>query len=138
MKITITHIDTACIIIDINGFRIMTDPVLDSAGSLYHFGYGSVSRKLNNPAISADNIGPIDLVLLSHHQHQDNFDNAGKAFTKQVPLVISTTKAVKKLSNAVGLEPWQTHELVNDRVPGLRITATPARHHPWWVYHASA
>jgi L-ascorbate metabolism protein UlaG (beta-lactamase superfamily) len=133
MKMTITHIDTACMIIDINGFRIMTDPVLDDPGKLYHFGYGSMSRKLNKPAIMADKVGHIDMVLLSHHQHQDNFDDKGKEFTKSVPLVISTVNAGKKLSNAIGLQPWQAYEVNTDKVPGLKITATPGKHHPWWL-----
>jgi L-ascorbate metabolism protein UlaG (beta-lactamase superfamily) len=29
MKVTITHIDTACVLININGFKILTDPTLD-------------------------------------------------------------------------------------------------------------
>jgi L-ascorbate metabolism protein UlaG (beta-lactamase superfamily) len=133
METIITHIDTACLIIDINGFRILTDPVLDDPGKLYHFGYGSMSRKLSKPAIMADKIGQIDMVLLSHHQHKDNFDDRGKEFTKSVPLVISTKNAAKRLSNAIGLEPWQAHEIKTDKVPGLKITATPGKHHPWWL-----
>ena len=44
MKVNITHIDTACILLEINGYRILTDPTLDSAGKLYHHGFGSISR----------------------------------------------------------------------------------------------
>jgi L-ascorbate metabolism protein UlaG (beta-lactamase superfamily) len=133
MNLFITHIDTACLILEINGYRIMTDPVLGRAGKLYHFGYGAMSRKLNNPAVNRKDIGSIDLVLLSHHQHQDNFDPQGQAFTRFVPLVISTKNAAKKLNNAVGLNPWQAIEVNTEKVPGLKITATPARHHPRWL-----
>jgi len=133
VNISVTHIDTACIILDINDYRILTDPVLGGAGKLHHFGYGAISRKISNPAFKVEEIGPIDLVLLSHHQHPDNFDVEGKRLTRNVPLVISTRKAAKKLSNAVGLDPWQTYEILTAKVPGLRITATPARHHPWWL-----
>ena len=31
MQVTITQIDTACMLIDINGFRIVTDPAFDAA-----------------------------------------------------------------------------------------------------------
>ncbi len=111
----------------------MTDPVLDKAGGRYHFGYGSISRKSSNPALTADEIGSIDLVLLSHHQHQDNFDRAGQAFTRQVPLVISTQQAARKLPNAIGLAPWEVVAIATAKVPGLCVTATPGRHHPAWL-----
>ena len=111
----------------------MTDPVLDNAGGRYHFGYGALSRKTADPALRADEIGPIDMVLLSHHQHQDNFDRSGQEFTRGVPLVISTPKAARALPNAVGLNPWETYAVATAKVPGLRITATPGRHHPAWL-----
>ncbi len=45
MNIKITHIDTACCLIEIGFFKILTDPVLDNAGKLYHHGYGAISKK---------------------------------------------------------------------------------------------
>ncbi len=133
MQISITHIDTACIILDINGFRIMTDPVLDKAGKLSHFGYGAFSRKSSNPALTKEEIGKIDLILLSHHQHKDNFDKAGKKFAKSVERIITTIQAAKTLKNGVGLNNWESITIETTKVPGLKITATPAQHHPWWV-----
>lgn len=133
MKVSITHVDTACIIIDINGFRILTDPVLDQPGEWYHFGYGSVSRKQSSPALSIDQLGNIDLVLLSHHQHQDNFDSAGRVFARTVPGVLTTIPGAKKLENGIGLNDWQVYEVNTGKVPGFKITAMPARHHPRWL-----
>lgn len=133
MKITITPIDTACVILNINGFRILTDPVLDKAGKLYHFGYGTLSRKTANPALTAEEIGAIDLVLLSHHQHTDNLDEAGKKFVQTVPLMITTKPGAKKYKHAIGLDDWQEHAVSTGKIPGLKITATPAQHHPWWL-----
>jgi L-ascorbate metabolism protein UlaG (beta-lactamase superfamily) len=133
MQISITHIDTACVILDINGYRIMTDPVLDKAGKLYHFGYGAFSRKSSNPALTKEQIGKIDLILLSHHQHKDNFDKAGKKFAKTVERVITTVPGAKTLKNGVGLNNWESIHIETSKIPGLKITATPAQHHPWWV-----
>jgi len=133
MQISITYIDTACIILDINGYRIMTDPVLDKAGKLYHFGYGAFSRKSSNPALTKEQIGKIDLILLSHHQHKDNFDKAGKKFAKSVERVITTVPGAKTLKNGVGLNNWESISIETPLVSGLKITATPAQHHPWWV-----
>lgn len=133
MKVTITHIDTACVILDINGFRIMTDPVLDPPGSLYHFGYGSFSKKKSSPALKPEQIGNIDLILLSHHQHKDNFDKAGKEFAKSVSQLLTTKAGARKLSNATGLTNWERIKIETPLVSGLKITATPAQHHPWWL-----
>ncbi len=135
MQVSITHIDTACVILDINGYRIMTDPVLDKAGKLYHFGYGAFSRKSSNPSLTKEQIGDIDLILLSHHQHKDNFDRAGKKFAKSIERVITTVSGAKTLKNGVGLNNWESISIEMSKVPGLKITATPAQHHPWWVPH---
>ena len=133
MGISITHIDTACIILDINGYRIMTDPVLDSPGKRYHFGYGIFSKKTSKPALNIEQIGKIDLILLSHHQHKDNFDKKGKEFAKNVSRIITTKPGAKTMSNAVGLDNWENIKIETSKVPGLKITATPAQHHPWWL-----
>jgi L-ascorbate metabolism protein UlaG (beta-lactamase superfamily) len=84
MTINITHIDTACVLLEINGYKILTDPTLDKAGKLYYHGSGTFSRKTGDPAITIDQLHNVDLVLLSHHQHKGNFDNNGKKFRKSV------------------------------------------------------
>lgn len=133
MELSITHIDTACLLISINGFRIMTDPTLDDSGGYYYHGSGSFSRKTDNPALSSKSMAPVDMVLLSHHQHKDNFDRRGKEFTATVPLVLSTVAASKAFPKINGLRDWETHRVNTPLVPGLRVTAVPAQHHPWWV-----
>ena len=95
MQVRVTHIDTACILLELNGYRILTDPVLDPAGSFYHFGWGTFSKKLKSPAMQPRDLGRIDLVLLSHDQHEDNLDHAGREFIKTVPRVLSTRPASK-------------------------------------------
>jgi L-ascorbate metabolism protein UlaG (beta-lactamase superfamily) len=66
---TITHLGTATIILEIGSLSLLTDPVLDSAGGKYSFGFGASSKKLTAPALSVESIGPIDAVLLSHNHH---------------------------------------------------------------------
>ena len=133
MYINITHIDTACILLEINGYKILTDPTLDNAGRLYYHGAGSFSRKTGNPAIMIDQLPKVDLILLSHHQHKDNFDYNGQKFAATVPLILSTTSAAKAIKGVTGLDVWQSYKIGTNKVPGLKITATPAQHHPWWV-----
>ncbi len=53
------------------------------------------SRKTGDPAITIDQLHNVDLVLLSHHQHKDNFDHNGKKFAQSVPLILSTKPAEK-------------------------------------------
>ena len=111
----------------------MTDPVLDSPGGWYHFGYGSFSRKKSQPALKPEQIGKIDLILLSHHQHKDNFDKAGREFAKTVPRILTTKSGASKMQNAVGLDNWESYKVDTLKAPNIKITATPAQHHPWWL-----
>jgi len=133
MDLHITHIDTACLLLDINGFRILTDPTLDFAGNLYYHGFGAISRKLNNPAMLPDEITRVDLVLLSHHQHKDNLDTEGKKYLSKVRRILSTVSASRTIPGVTGLKVWESYPIEDVRLPGLTITATPAQHRPWWI-----
>lgn len=130
MQLTITQIDTACMLIDLNGFRIVTDPAFDQAGGSYQSSANRVLKKFQSPAIQPEDLGPVDLVLLSHDQHKDNLDNAGRAFLHTVPAIISTPEAQQRLEldTVIGIEEWHATAIATDKVPGLRITATPCQH----------
>ncbi|MBL0742687.1 MBL fold metallo-hydrolase [Chryseolinea lacunae] len=131
--ITLTHIDTACMLLEINGYKILTDPTLDRAGKIYYHGYGTFSRKTSDPVWNEGDLDGIDLVLLSHHQHKDNFDNNGKKLTSTVQTVISTKAARRAMPGTIGLDDWESIAIDTPKVPNLKITATPAQHHPWWI-----
>jgi L-ascorbate metabolism protein UlaG (beta-lactamase superfamily) len=133
MEIQITHIDTACLLIEINGYRILTDPTLDQSGKLYHHGFGAFSRKLSNPGIIPDRIGIVDLVLLSHHQHKDNLDHEGRKYLSTCHSILSTASAARAIPGVKGLKVWESHSVEDIRLPGLTITATPAQHRPRWI-----
>lgn len=133
MKVTITHIDTACVLLNINGFKILTDPTLNKKDGFlpqYVSSPLAFSKKYIDPALSNEEIGKVDLVLLSHDHHSDNLDKNGRAFIKTVKIVLSTKDAVKRLKNdnIVGLENWEEYAVKNDKVKGLKITAIPAQH----------
>ncbi len=72
----ITHIGGPTVLIEMGGWRLVTDPTLDSPGRRYTFGWGSSSRKLAGPAAAAADVGWVDAVLLSHHHQGDNLDIA--------------------------------------------------------------
>jgi len=133
MKVSITHIDTACILININGFKILTDPTLNNKDGWlpqYVSSPLAFSKKYIDPALSPEEIGKVDLVLLSHDHHSDNLDKNGRVFIKTVPVVLSTKDAVKRLknSNTVGLDNWEEYFINDQKVKGMKITAIPAQH----------
>jgi hypothetical protein len=75
--VRLTHIGGSTILIEVDGWLLLTDPTFDEPGRTYRFGWGSASRKLRGPALTAAELGPIDAVLLTHDHHADNPDTAG-------------------------------------------------------------
>jgi L-ascorbate metabolism protein UlaG (beta-lactamase superfamily) len=75
----LTHIGGPTTLIELGGWRLLSDPTFDAPGRRYSFGWGALTRKLAGPAVAADALGRIDAVLLSHEHHDDNLDPAGRA-----------------------------------------------------------
>jgi L-ascorbate metabolism protein UlaG (beta-lactamase superfamily) len=116
---------------EVEGWRLLTDPTFDPAGGRYNFGWGTGSRKTAGPAIDASEVGPLDAVLLSHDQHDDNLDPAGRALLPGAGAVITTIAGTKRLGgDARGLAPWARTRLETPERPTIDITATPCRHGP--------
>ncbi len=130
MTLSITLIGGPTALIEIDGFRLLTDPTFDDAPTAYQLPHAKL-EKLEGPAIKPEAIGGIDAVLLSHDQHSDNLDHAGKEFLKQAPRVLTTVAGAKRLGgHAEGFGPWATTELNGKDGASLTVTATPARHGP--------
>ncbi|MDO8212390.1 MBL fold metallo-hydrolase [Conexibacter sp. CPCC 206217] len=131
MTIRLTHIGGPTALIEVGGWRLLTDPTFDAPGRRYDFGWGTSSHKLTGPAIAADQLGPIDAVLLSHDHHGDNLDPAGRALLPSLGVVVTTVPGARRLGgSARGLAPWGTTRLEAEGKPTLEITATPCRHGP--------
>lgn len=129
MSITITLIGGPTALIEIDGFRLLTDPTFDQPGT-YQLPHVKL-EKLEGPAMDADAVGDIDAVLLSHDQHSDNLDNAGRDFLARAKRVLTTEAGAKRLGgHAEGFAPWSTTELKGGNGGALGVTATPARHGP--------
>jgi L-ascorbate metabolism protein UlaG (beta-lactamase superfamily) len=127
----ITHIGGPTLLIEIDGWRLLTDPTFDPPGRWYSFGWGTGSRKTSGPAVAAADLGPIDAVLLSHDHHDDNLDTAGRALLPLAEVVITTVAGARRLAgSARGLAPWAITRLEAPGRPSLEITATPCRHGP--------
>jgi L-ascorbate metabolism protein UlaG (beta-lactamase superfamily) len=131
VDVKLTHIGGPTVLIEFEGWRLLTDPTFDPAGGRYRFGWGTGSQKLTGPSISPEELGEVDAVLLSHDHHDDNLDRAGRALLPRAGTVITTEAGARRLGgNAVGLAPWATTVLSAEGKPPIEITATPCRHGP--------
>src|SRR5271168_3151796 len=93
------------VLIELGGLRLLTDPTFDAPGE-YPLP-GRTLRKTAPASIEVADLGPIDAVLLSHDEHPDNLDNAGRALLDTVPVVFTTESGAGRLGgNARGLAPW--------------------------------
>ena len=127
----ITHIGGPTVLIDVDRWRLLTDPTFDPPGQKYNFGWGTSSRKLAGPAIAASDLPQVDAVLLTHDHHGDNLDPTGRTLLADAGVVVTTASGAQRLGGDTrGLEPWQRTNLVEQGRPTIEITATPCRHGP--------
>ncbi|MEU7013244.1 MBL fold metallo-hydrolase [Streptomyces sp. NPDC046385] len=126
--VTATYIGTATVLLRIGGLTVLTDPAFDPAPADY-----PAARPLHRtagPALTADRLPPVDLVLLSHDQHADNLDHTGREVLARAARTLTTPEGAARLGGrAEGLAPWENRE-VSAGGSTVRITATPARHGP--------
>jgi L-ascorbate metabolism protein UlaG (beta-lactamase superfamily) len=130
--LTIRAVGGPTVVLELGGLRLVTDPTFDQPGSYPRPG-GVTLTKTTAAAFGPDEIGPADAVLLSHDQHADNLDNAGRAYLEKVPRTLTTASAAGRLAGSAavtGLSPWQHADLARPEGGPLRVTAVPARHGP--------
>ena len=126
----VTYIGGPTALLELGGLRLLTDPTFDPAGSEYRTPV-YVLRKTQGPAMAPEAVGAVDVVLLSHDHHFDNLDGAGRRVLATAARVLTTVAGASRLGdNAIGLAPWQSHDLPTRDGRMIRITATPARHGP--------
>jgi L-ascorbate metabolism protein UlaG (beta-lactamase superfamily) len=131
----LTHVGGPTVLIEVGGgeatWTFLVDPTFDAPGRRYSFGWGSSSRKLAGPAIAAEDLPPIDAVLVTHDHHADNLDDAGRALLPSAGTVVTTTSGARRLGDgARGLGFWETTTLSAPGKPDVVVTATPCRHGP--------
>ncbi len=126
---TATYLGGPTVILELGGLRIITDPTLDPKGAAFKISDDTTETKLDGPAI--DDIGKIDLVLLSHDQHPDNLDKLGRELLLKVGNTITTKSGAQRLmNNTLGLAPWEHIDIPAPDGSLITIIATPARHGP--------
>lgn len=125
-RLRLTYIGHATVLIELDGIRILTDPILRS-----HLG---PLRRLGDTPVPSE-LGPIDAILVSH-AHPDHFDRASLRAVPDDPLVV-VPHGLGSAVDRVGRRAWEV--VVNDRIDlgGVRITAVPARHGRWPLRRAA-
>lgn len=113
-------------LIEYAGLRWLTDPALSMPGD-----HEGGLTKVTGPALAADALLPVDVVLLSHDHHSDNLDPAGREFLPRAGRVLTTTEGAERLGgNATGLEPWSSVDVDRPDDTPITVTAVPAQHGP--------
>lgn len=153
IRVSITHVSTACILLKINGATFITDPVFSlpheydispifqkfpmEAQFQAHVEHVHASpiaagvKCLKGPALQLRDLPPVDAVLLSHEDHPDNLDIEGRKLLEGRK-VFTTVDGMNQLAprpGVVGLKPWSS---VQTTINGMEftITGTPCRHFP--------
>lgn len=127
-QVRITHIGGPTALIEIGSLRFLNDPTFEPAGYQHPSGGGFLT-KTAGPAISAESVGAVDVVLLSHDQHGDNLDPAGRASAALAGQTLTTPEGAQRLGgNARGLASWESVDVASADGLTIRVTATPARH----------
>jgi len=125
-KTAITFIGGPTALLEYAGLRIVTDPTFD-APQIYEDPEETTLVKTTGPAIAREDLGTVDLVLLSHHGHKDNLDWEGLELIAQGIPTLSTRQAADELfgGGVVGLDNWESYDF-----GPVTITAMPALHGP--------
>lgn len=117
------------ILLETSGLRLLVDPTFDPMGE---HPVGSRSLMKTTDAVwTPEQVGAVDVVLLSHDQHPDNLDNGGREYVASAPLTLTTPLGAERLGGtAVGMAPWETRQ-----VESVTVTAVPAQHGPDGTEH---
>lgn len=131
-ELRLTWIGHATFLVQIGGLNILTDPQLSERASPVPW---AGPRRITQPAIPADQLPPIDVVVISHN-HYDHLDLGtvkllGNGPAWYVPLGLSKWFAKQNITNVIELD-WWDHVA---RADGLTITSVPSKHFsartPW-------
>jgi L-ascorbate metabolism protein UlaG (beta-lactamase superfamily) len=125
----LTHIGGPTAVLNLGGLTFLIDPAFDEPRD-YQLPGGRVMTKLTGPAIPAAELGPIDVALVSHDEHKDNLDDAGRALLPSIPTVLSTPGAAERIDGVRGLRNWESIELPRPDGGVVTVTGVPALHGP--------
>jgi L-ascorbate metabolism protein UlaG (beta-lactamase superfamily) len=118
LETTLTLIGGPTVLIELGGLRLLTDPTFDEPGK--YEARGIVLEKKSGLALSGDQLGVFDAVLLSHDQHFDNLDRMGREVMQRAKNTFTPSVGAKRLGgSAIGLVPWETVHLTDRTASGF-------------------
>lgn len=136
MDIKVTFVGNATMLLTAGDLTLLTDPNFLHRGQYAYLGHGIVSRRRHGPALTVDDLPPLDAIVLSH-LHGDHWDRvAQKGLDHSLP-IITTPHAATRLrrrgfEQALGLQTWQAHTVTKGELT-VTATALPGRHAPGWA-----
>ena len=125
-KLRLTYVGHATVLIEIDGLRILTDPILRAR-------VGPLRRRGQTP--DPADLGSIDAVLVSH-AHPDHFDRSSLRAVVGDPVVV----VPHGLGRAAARTGRNWRELGVDETfefCGVRVTGVLARHGRWQLHRAA-
>ena len=126
----VTWIGHASVLIQHRGVNVLTDPMFSTYASPVQF---AGPRRITDPALSANELPPVDVVVISHdhydHLDVDSIAALGNTPRYFVPPGIGDWLADRGIDQAriTELDWWQT-DTVSIRGESVRVTATPSQH----------
>lgn len=130
-EITVAWIGHATVLINFLGTRIITDPVLSERIGLNFAGLFTMGpRRLVLPALTFEELPPIDLILLSH-AHMDHLDTRTlRKFDRRIPVVIA--KNTLDVIEDMGFEAvYELDWCEWTKAAEMRIEALEVNHFGW-------
>ena len=129
--ITAAWIGHATVLINFFGLKILTDPVFSDRIGLNVAGLFTLGpRRLVKPALTFEDLPPIDLLLLSH-AHMDHLDTPSiSRFPRSIPVIMAknTSDTIEDYGFATVYElDWGQWTALG----GLRIEALEVKHFGW-------
>jgi L-ascorbate metabolism protein UlaG (beta-lactamase superfamily) len=128
----VTWMGHSTLLLEIDGFTILTDPVWSRRASFVSF---AGPKRFYPPTLALKELPPIDAVLLSH----DHYDHLDRATIEQLAVLLKENRTrfvaslgLRNLLESWGVAPQKITELNWGQSTNLgsdfSITATPARH----------
>jgi L-ascorbate metabolism protein UlaG (beta-lactamase superfamily) len=128
----VTWMGHSSLLIEIDGVRILTDPVWSERASFVSF---AGPRRFYPPTLALKDLPPLDAVLISH----DHYDHLDRETIEQLAALLKDERTrficslgLRQYLESWGIAPRKITELNWGQTAGVgrecQITATPARH----------
>lgn len=104
------------------GLTVLTDPTFDQPGVM-----GGLTKTVG-PAVEPEQLGSVDLALISHDHHPDNLDASGLEVARAAGLALTTVTGARRTPGLQGIEVCETITVQGST--DVHITAVEAQHGP--------